>query len=185
MAAIYYEYTIKGDEDALCAYLDGFLRGKGIKEGYFFTKDHPFQSHQIKEMIKYHGAVGHLICQSKLRQLVQSAIRQDNKLGFEVKDTRKIKNCSFHFEFETANRTVAGTIKRALAKLVPGVDLIDYDPEEVVDPKAKGPEGYAPLHSYTFKGAGLVEGDIAGVLKTHTRLSKNEFIDCEDIEVHH
>lgn len=186
MAVNYYEYIIKGDEDTLCAYIGGFLRAKGIKEGCFFSKDCPFHRHQIREMIEYHGEVTHLICRSSLRSVIESAIRQsDDQLEFEIKETLEISKGSFHFKFETANRKVAGTIKRALGRMPDDVKIVDYEPEEVVNPKAKGPEGYAPLHSYTFEGEGLIEGDIAGVLKVHERLAKNEFVKCDDIEVHH
>jgi hypothetical protein len=186
MAVSYYEYVIKGDEDALCTYMGGFLRGKGIREGCYFSKNCPFHRHHIREIIEYHGEVAHLICQSKLRSVVDSAIRQSAaQLGFEVKETHKISKVSFTFKFETAARSVAGKIKRALARLPADVRLVDYDPREVVNPKAKGPEGYAPLHSYTFEGEGVIEGDVAGVVRVHEKLSKNEFVKCEDIDIHY
>ncbi len=185
MPTVYYEYVIKGDEDKLCAYLDGFLRGKGVKDGFFLAKDHPFHRHMVKEMIKYHGAVGHLICVSKLRPLVQTAVRQGVELGLEIIEEKKIAKCSFRFEFDTANRNVAGTIKRALGSLPAGGKLVQYNPEEVEDPTAKGPEGYAPLHAYVFKGEGTVEGTVAGVLKSHAKLSGHEFISCTDIDIHY
>lgn len=185
MTASYYEFVIKGDEEVVCAYLEGYFRGKGIKEGYFFSKDKPLHFHHLREMIRYHGEVAHVICHSKLRPAIHSAIKQGGKqFGFEVKETRKISKASFRFKFETANRQVAGTIKRALNNRSAGVDLVDYEPQEEVDPGAKGPEGYAPLHTYTFRGEGTVEGDVAGVLKTHEKLCANEFICCDDIEIH-
>jgi hypothetical protein len=185
MAAIYYEYTIKGNEEAMCAYLEGFLRGKGVKEGYFFSRDYPVHFHRLKEMIKYHGDTGHVICQSKLQKMIQSAINQETTGAFEIKDSQKITKASFHFEFETASRKVASTIKRDLGNLPPGVNVAYYEPEEVVNPKAKGPEGYAPLHSYSFEGEGEIEGDVAGVFNAYSLLSNNEFFDCDDIEVDH
>ena len=181
---VYYEYIIKGDEDELCAYLDGFLRGKGVKDGFYLVKDHPFRRHQVKEMIKYHGSVGHFICASKLRPLVQTAVRQGAELELEIIEEKKITKCSFGIEFDTANRDVAGTIKRAVGRMPAGVELVEYTPEEVVDPSAEGPEGYAPLHDYVFKGKGTVEGTVAGVLKAHAKLSGNEFISCADIDIH-
>jgi hypothetical protein len=186
MAAIYYEYIVKGNEDALCAYIGGFLRGKGIKEGCYFSKDCPFHRHHIREIIEYHGDVIHLICRSNLRSTIESAIRQSAaQHEFEIKETHKIAKVSFRFKFETANRSVAGTIKRALGRLPADVKLVDYEPKEEVTPKAKGPEGYAPLHAYFFTGEGVVEGDVAGVLKVHEKLSNHEFVKCDDIEIHH
>lgn len=185
MPVVYYEYIIKGDDQELCAYLDGFLRGKGVKTGFFFTRDYPFRRLHIKEMIKYHGEVGHVICRATLRPLIQTAVRQAKDMKLEIVEEKKIKKCCFSFKFDTANRGVAGTIKRAVGRLPAGAALADYDPEEIEDPDAKGPEGYAPLHSYVFKGRGIVEGTVAGVLKSHAKFLGHEFIDCEDIEIHH
>lgn len=185
MPVVYYEYIIKGDDQELCAYLDGFLRGKGVKTGFFLGRDYPFRHHYVKEMLKYHGEVGRLICRATLRSMVQAAVRQAKEMNLEIVEEKKISKCSFRFKFETANRGVAGSIKRAVGKLPAGAALADYEPEEIEDPEAKGPEGYAPLHSYVFKGAGVVEGTVAGVLKSHKKLSGHEFIDCEDIDVHY
>jgi hypothetical protein len=184
MAVKHYDFVIKGESTVLCAYLEGFLRGKGIKSGYFFTEDYPIQSHYIKELIKYHGDVVHLICRSNLRPAIRSAIPQSaGRFIFEIKESKSLTGATFDFKFKTASRPVGGIIKRLLGRHPAGVKLVNYEPKEIVDPDAKGPEGYAPLHEYTFGGRGTIVGDIEGVLKVYEKLECNEFIDCDDIEI--
>jgi hypothetical protein len=186
MAVKHYDFIIKGDEDELYLYLEGFLRGKGVKSGYLFTDRHPFQSHFLKELIQYHGDVAHLICRSNLRPVIRAAIANSPE-GFEceIVESRPVSRAAFEFKFKTANRKVAGAIKRLLGRHPAGVKLIDYQPEEVVNPEAKGAEGYAPLHEYTFGGKGQIVGDVEGVLRVYQKLESNEFIHCEEIDIHY
>jgi len=184
MAVKHYDFIIKGDADKIRAYLEGFLRGKGVKSGYLFTEDLPFQSHFLKELIRFHGDVVHLVCRSNLRPLIRSAVAQSaGKFEFEIVESKQVANATFEFKFETANRSVAGAIKRLLGRHPAGVKLVDYEPKEAVNPEAKGPEGYAPLHEFTFRGKGTIVGDVEGVLKVYYKLSANEFIHCDEIEV--
>lgn len=186
MAVKHYDFVIKGGEKELCAYLLGFLRGKGVKSGYLFTSCYPFQSHFLKELIQYHGEVVHLICRANLRTVIVNAIRQRPEgSDFEIVESRPVVNTTFDFKFSTANRTVAGAIKRLLGRHPAGVKLVDYEPEEVINPGAKGVEGYAPLHEYEFRGKGTIVGDVEGVLKVRQKLEGNEFINCDEIEIHY
>jgi hypothetical protein len=186
MAIKFHDFIIKGEACVLRAYLEGFLRGKGVKSGFWFNDDHPFQSHFIKELIKYHGDVVHLICQSSLRPVIRSAVTQGAaKFDFEVVESKPLASVTFDFKFKTANRSVAGGIKRLLGRHPAGVKLVHYEPKEDFNPEAKGPEGYAPLHEYTFSGKGTIVGDVEGVLKVHQKLDGNEFIQCDEIEIQH
>lgn len=184
MAVKHYGFFIKGNAETIVAYLDGFLRGKGVKSGYLFTEDLPFQTHSIKEYIKFRGDVVHLICRGSLRPVINSAIRQGaNLYDFEFVDSRLLKHGFFGFKFTTANRQVAGAIKR-LMRGVPGtVRIVDFKPRETSNPDAKGAEGYAPLHEYQFCGAGTVRGNVEDVLKTWYKFAANEFMICDEIDI--
>lgn len=184
MAVKHYDFVIKGDEDKLCAYLNGYLRGKGVKSGYIFTSDHPFKSHLLRELIHYHGEVVHLVCRSSLRPIIRAAINQSPpEHQWEIVDSRPVKKTTFEFRFNTANRQAAGAIKRILGRHPAGVRLVEYEPKETFTPDAKGSEGYAPLHEYTFRGKGTIVGDVEGVLKVYDKLEANEFIHSDAIEI--
>jgi len=186
MAVKHYDFIIKGDEDKLRAYLNGYFRGKGVKQGYLFTSSHPFQSHFLKELIQFHGEVIHLICRSSLRPAIRTAVKRvPEELSAEIVDSRPVKKASFEFKFKTANRQAAGAIKRLLGRHPAGVKLIEYEPKESFNPNAKAHEGYAPLHPYTFSGKGTIVGDVEGVLKVYQKLDGNEFIHTDEIDIHH
>jgi hypothetical protein len=162
MAIKHYDFIIKGNEDSLYAYLNGYLRGKGVKSGFIFTSSHPFKSHFLKELIKYHGEVVHLICRPAIRPVIRAALKQAPKeYEWEIVDSRSVKKTTFEFKFD------------------------NYQPKETFDPDAKGAEGYAPLHEYTFQGKGTIVGDVEGVLKVYQKLEGNQFIHCEEIEIFH
>ena len=184
MAVKYYDFFVKGNADVVVAYLDGYLRGRGVKGGYLFTEDLPFQSHSIKEFLKYRGDVVHLICRGSLRPVIRSAIRQGAEIhGFEFVDSRQLKSAFFQFKFTTANRQVAGTIKRLLRHLPAGVSIVGFKPCETQNPGAKGAEGYAPLHEYQYCGEGIVRGTVENVLKLYYKFSANQFLHNEEIDL--
>jgi len=180
--AVYHEIIIKGNYDAVRCYLRGFLAGRDVKSGYYFGGEWPFQLHFLRELIKFHGEVTHLLCTGSLKPTVVSAIKKADD-DFEVKETRKVTAVAFDFDFRTANRKVADTVKGALEKLPRGVKLVDYEPKEIVDPGAKGVEVYTPAHEYEFKGKGRIRGEVPGVLDMHKRLSDIESFRLDKIEI--
>jgi hypothetical protein len=181
----FYEVIIKGDSKATRAYIEGVMQGKGIKDGFHFGEDHPLDLGHLKEMIKYHGDVLHMVVEAKLRASVESAIKQaPEDLGLEVVESRKIQRAYFHFKVKTANRHVAKRIKKILDTLPDDVQLTDYEPEEIVDPEAKGTEVYSPVHEYTFKGKGVIEGEPDGVNDVFNKMVDEQFIDCDDLVMH-
>jgi len=183
--ASHFEIIIKGKEKELRPYIDGYMRGQGVRDGYFFSKDQPIDLRPIREFIKYHGDVLHLICLSDLRPTIRTAIKQaPAEYEFEIVKFRKITRGYFHFSFYTAHRRSAGVIKRMLSDLPPGVKLVDFSPKEIVRPGAKGAELYTPVHDYIYRGKGVVEGDAEGVYEMHQRLSANEFFNCKKLDIH-
>jgi hypothetical protein len=182
MATVHYELLIKGNQDLLCAYLQGFLRAKKIRQGVIFAQDCPLQTHLVRELLEYHRGVTHLICRAGLRANLVSAINgAPEDYSFEIKKERKISSAFFSFEFETVSRKVAGNIKRAFTLLPAGLKLRQYKPQEKIDPEAVGLERYAPAYDYRFWGTGRVTGDVELLLNFHAKLSKNEFISLESI----
>jgi len=180
--ATYYEIIIKGNDDAVRSYLRGFLAGRDVTTGFYFTSDYPFHLPHLRELIKFHGEVVHLICKGSLRTTVVAALKKASE-GFEVKDTKKLTAVWFAFDYETANRDAAAEIRRALANLAGGVELVDHDSKETVDPGAKGVEVYTPTHEYELKGKGQIRGEVPGVLDMHKRLSDIETFRVDRIEI--
>jgi len=182
MAKSYYELIIRGDDKRVVAYVEGFMRGKGIKSGYLFTAGLPIEIGHLRELVKYHGDVAHVLCEAGLRATVVSAVNGAREhFGFEVVETHKLRGASFRFECSTANRDVGTKIKRILSRLPEGVSLSEYEPEEIVDAGARGVEVYSPTHHYEFRARGVAGGDVTGVLKLRATPGQNEFFRCHDV----
>jgi hypothetical protein len=179
----YHEIIIKGDEGKIRPFLRGYFAGAGISEGFYFGRDCSFHRHFLLELLKYKGEVVHLVYDTKLTSTVNAALRRVMNYEHEIKESRDVVRARFRFDFQTANKKVAGAIKRMLKRLPEGVELVDYEPEEIVHSDAKAVEGYAPLHPYEFKGKGQIEGDVGGVVTMHQRAIKNNCCRVEDIYI--
>jgi hypothetical protein len=180
--AVHYELLVKGHEEIIYAYLNGYMAGKKVKEGVILCNECPFQIHEFRELIRYHGGVVHIVVRAGLRQTVLSALRSaPASYGFEIKKDRKITNASFEFKFETVSKKVAGGLKRMFTQMPAGLKLTDFEPEEKFDPDAAGIERYAPAHHYKYEGSGTASGNVELLLDFHRRLSQNDFVELEEI----
>ena len=183
MAVMYYELVIKGNGKLLKGFVRGYEIGKSIKSGLCFCEDRPINTHHLKETLTFRGDHLHLLCGARIRQGFLTAIRKAEDLDFEIIADRRILKSSFEFEFETASRKVATDIRRRIRSLPAGLKIVDYEPNETIDPSAKGVEFYTPVHDYRFEGKGVIEGDLETLLAYHDKLTPNEFIQAEDIVI--
>lgn len=180
----YRELIVKGHSSVLKGFIWGFMSTRKIKKGLVICNDHPIRSRQIKDLLKYHGDVVHVITSLKVNEILVAAIKQAPKhLEFKIVSNRRIKETRFEFRYETYNRDVAAGLKRTLARLPVSLELVDHKPKERVDPGAAGSELYSPVHDYEFKGEGKVRGDIESLLRLHTKLKEHAFIEVEDIVI--
>ena len=183
MATKYRELIVKGDDKLLKGFLEGFQIANKIEDGLVFCRDNPINTGHLKEILTFHADYVHLVTSTRHHDSLIAAIDETDDL--ELVSDKPVSRSSFKFEFETFNREVANTIRAALAKPPGGLKMVDYKPEEQIDPDAKGPEMYSPVHEYRFCGSGTVEGDIEKLLAYHHQLDDNEFIDAEDITLEH
>ncbi len=181
----YHELVIKGDRKELRAFIEGFMIGSKKRRGYIFTEEHAFDMDRLKDLIKFHGEVTHLICDTANRGLIESGIKKaSEKFDFEIVERHRIRRAYFEFDFKTANRKVAGTIKRLIGKMPAGVKVADLEQDEIIDPSARGVELYTPTHHYNFYGKGVVEGDPFGVHHLHAKMREHENINVSDMDIH-
>lgn len=180
----YYEIIVRGDDRDLIPFVAGFAAGCGMS-GVHFAQEAGLRLNPLRERIKHHGEVQHLICPEGHRARLHDALAAASpRFSFEIREESRIERAYFHFEFETPSRRVAGEIRAILGGLPAGVAVMDYAPEEVVNPGGRGPEVYSPVHEFVFRGKGVVEGDVAGVIETRKRLSDVEFVNCDEIDLH-
>jgi hypothetical protein len=185
MATKYHEIIVKGDDEVLKGFLDGFKTAKKIKTGVVLASDHPINTHHLKEILTLHGNYIHVIVSGRHHQTLIAAIKDTPDIECDIVSDVGISNAYLEFKFETFNRDVARDLKKMLGRLPAGLQLIDYDPKETVDPSAKGIEFYSPIHDYTFEGKGKIRGDVEKLIKFHERLDEHVFIEVNDIELEH
>lgn len=185
MATKYHELIVKGDDEILKGFLDGFKTAKGVKSGVIFAADHPIDTHHLKKLLTFHGDHIHVIVSGRHHRSLVSAITKTPDIECSIVSDEVIKNAYFEFKFETFNRDVASDLKKVLSRLPTGLQLIDYEPDETIDPSAKGIEFYSPIHDYTFAGKGKIRGDVEKLIALRERLSEHVFIEAEDIELEH
>lgn len=181
--AKYRQIIIKGDEAKVRPFLRGYFAGAGIETGFYFGRDCAFHRHFLLELFKYKGDVVHLVHDVDLTKTVDKALTKVKNYEYEIKESRPVLSSRFRFDFETANHSMANRIKAELEALPEGVQLVDYKPEEIVHDDAGSVEGYAPLHPYEFKGKGMIDGDVGGVVEMRKRLLSNNCCRVEDIYI--
>lgn len=182
--AVYYEITVRGDDRDLIPFVAGFAAGCGMS-GIHFAQEAGLRLNPLRERIKHHGEVQHIICPESHRAKLHEAIAAAApRFEFAIRDEARIERAYFHFTFDTPSRKVAGEIRKTLESLPAGVAVMDFDPEEIVNPGAQGPEVYSPVHEFVFRGKGVIEGDVGGVIDTRRHLADLEFVDCDEIDLH-
>jgi hypothetical protein len=182
--ATYYELVIKGDDRDLIPYLAGYMAGAAV-EGVYFAEESGLHVHAMRERIRHHGEVQHVVCARKALAPVRDALDEAApRYRFEIKDERVIASASFRFKVETPSRKIAQAVKDAMAKHGRGVEVKGYQPRESVDPEGAGAEVYSPVHEYTFEASGEIAGDVAGVIEMRRKLSAIDFVVCEPIDLH-
>jgi hypothetical protein len=184
--ANYIEFLVHGDERELGAWLRGYAAGSGGARPVVFAHEAGFQLKKLRERIKHHGEVRHVIVADAHGGWLRAALAAAApRYHFEVREERRIARAYFHFEFDTPSEKVADRIKHVFATLPAGVTPTDFQPREVVDPAAKGAEVYTVEHHYRYQGEGVLEGDVEGVVRVFAVLSEIDFVKCDEIEVHH
>lgn len=180
----YYELVIKGDDRDLIPYLAGYAAAVGV-EGVFFAEESGLHVQALRERIKHHGEVQHVVCAASARaKLLAGLERAAPRFHFEVKDERVITSASFAMKVETPSRKVADQVTAALVKPPRGVQVKGFAPRVDVDPSSKGAEIYAPAHDYRFDAGAEIDGDVAGVIALRRALSAIDFVKCDEIALH-
>lgn len=181
MAATYYEIVVKGDKKLLKGFIRGFEIGRAAQCGTWICGDHPFDKKFSRAVRRFRGDHTRIICAARARQGLLAAILKASDLGFEILSDEKISRAYFKFEFNTVSRSAASKMKKLLGSVPAGIELVGYDPREIVNARARGVELYAPAPEYTFRGKGVAEGALDKLLSFREALETNEFFRVGDI----
>jgi hypothetical protein len=180
--AVYHEIVLKGDEMLLKGFLRGLEIGRSLEGGFWLGSDHPVRVAHLKRR-RLRGNYVHAICTSAVRKSIRDALSSAPDCGFEILSDKKIARASFSVKFDTFSREVAASIKDILKALPTGLQILDYEPKETVDKKARGVELYSPVHEYRFEGKGRIEGDFEKILAVRATLKAIEVVKAGKIHL--
>lgn len=179
----YVDLIVHAHERDITGYLTGYFTGSE-KVHMVFADEAGFHLQQLRDLIKHHGEVQHVIVEEKDEHRVEEALEAAApRYNFEIKNKKSVKSVRFEFSVDTPSKKVADHLRGFLANLPTGIELSDYNPEEEVIPEKPSVEIYAPDHNYRFHGKGVISGDVFAVVDIRPKLAEIDFVNCDDIHI--
>jgi len=172
------ELVIAGSFACVKGFLLGFRCGSGKQFSYFFHRKHGIRRDTLAEMVKEVLELDnyvHLCLEDGIVQDFKQAVEKAKPvIGLEIERERRIKEAHFQFSFSIKNLESAKRVKEIFSSLPSGVNLEGYQPREEILPEGgTSTGGYAPFHTYVFKGDGTVRGDFGGVMELFLKVKRS------------
>ena len=179
--------VVDGPDDALRAFVAGFLAGRAVARGaVVYGSDLPLAHGSLSERLRARLPDGRhealLLADARLAPVLASALRSADRLGLRVAAHMRLERAWFTFAAETPSRDAAARIHALITRPEPGVVLVDEEREEI-DPSAHGVELYAPAHEYVFRARGRITGVLDGVVAIHRELRDTDFVTVEPVHL--
>jgi hypothetical protein len=170
------ELVVSGSFALVKGFLLGFKGGSRIDFDYFFHRKSGIRRDTLAELLKEVLDMDnyvHLCLEDKVVEDFRQAVEQAEPLvGIKIKNARPISQCMFNFSFVINNREAADRVKEVLSVLPEEVEVIGYQPEEDTHEDESSVGGYAPQHTYQFKGSGIVKGEFGGVMELYLKAKR-------------
>jgi len=186
--ADYREVVFQGSKAEVCAFLTGYKLGKGwATDFYIICSDCHIKAesrgYRILEALRLEKDLTHALILDARTESIVNAIKGSKKLNLKVMSNKPVKKAHFDYNYATANRRSAGNIKRLFKQMPAELKLVNARDKEVLHPKSKGAEGYAPEHDFELSGRGGVEGPIDQLLSFRASIGKIETVHVTDITI--
>jgi hypothetical protein len=178
MPSAFSEVVIEGPFMLVKGFLMGYLAGSGKSFEYFFHRKAGIRQETLKDMLKglfdFENYV-HLCIESRVVGNFTAAVEQaHDKIGLSVKSVQNVHSATFTFSFEVFNEELAEELKGIFAAVGPGLELTNFKPMEQHADDAYGLEGYAPVHSYLYRGSGSVAGDFMDIMSLYLAIKRSK-----------
>jgi hypothetical protein len=191
MKQSFYEIVLEGNFMLVRGFVVGFL--SAIKPGglYFFHRKAGIRRETLKEFLRdffeMENHVHFCLEADLIDDFKKAAKYYEKQTGMKIQSVKKIKGARFSFAYEFYNEKLAKKAKDLLSNLPGGLAIKNYAPFENKDNSGKGMEGgYAPLHEFTSRGKGEIEGDFGGVIELFLNIKRSdlsESIICSDVDL--
>jgi hypothetical protein len=181
------EVVIEGPERTARAFVAGFLAGRRGSGGVF-ARDLPLEPASLGERLKalfLAGSHDVFLAPEAVAAALADALEQRGRdVGLRLERRRTIVSIQFMFRAEVFSRDVAAEIRRELLDAIPpGARVEGLSEAEEIHPEARGPEPFAPLHSYVYRVSGRIVGSVEDVLPLWERIHTRDFIRICDFRV--
>jgi hypothetical protein len=183
----WHELVIEGSEKAVRAFVVGFAAGRGERDAGVFGRDLGVEPESFGERLRSLFAAGShhlLLAPGTLAAALADALAQHGAaVGLSLEHRRVVEFATFEFRTEVYSRELAPEIRGALKSLPAGVRVEDLSEAEEIHPEAHGPEPFAPLHEYVYRGSGRITGSVEGVLEMWGRIHERDFLEMSGFRI--
>lgn len=187
----FFEVVLEGNFMLVRGFVIGFLSAKKTTGLFFFHRKAGIRRETLKEFLReffeMENHVHFCIESDLIGDFKKAAEYYEKQTGMKIQSVKQIKGATFSFAYEFFNEELSQKAKELLSSLPDGLEIKNYAPIENKDDEGIGMEGgYAPLHEFTSKGKGVIEGDFGGVIELFLKIKRSdlsESIICSDVDL--
>ena len=181
------ELVIEGKEEAVRAFVTGFLAGRGSAGDVLFGADCALESASLGERLRGLlglGAHTVLFAPAPLADALAAPLAAaGDASGLRLVRRCAVASASFALRVEVFSRAQARDIRTALLDGLPeGVVADGLAESEETHPEAHGPEPFAPLHEYVYRAAARITGVLPAVVEVRRR-AERDFVEAGPLHV--
>lgn len=192
MKTAYSELVIKAPFLLVKGLVLGYMHGRGETFPYFFDRKAGVRKETLGEMFRelmeldthtYLCLPDYIIADftKMLRNI-------EEQISAEVESVKKIDYAEFSFSFEIFNRKHAQRSKEFIENLPENIQLLNFEPREFVDEGIVDMTGgYAPGHSYCYRGQGIARGEFEDIMEIYLKIKRSRLADsvlCSEMRLH-
>ncbi len=155
------EMVFEGSLPVVRAFLAGLQEGRRWKSGIYFCEAcgvaAETRGHKVLERLHLEKNHTHVLVMDRLAETITEATRNQRKqTGLVLRADRRVRGAGFEYEYKVFKRAAGKRVQKIMMDLPKGLELLDAIEKEVINPEARGVEGYAPEHHYELTGRGEV-----------------------------
>lgn len=185
----YYEVIFQGSLEMIKGFVIGLIEGYELEGEAIFSDEHHADNEgkfgQILRLMAVKDKTVRVIICCQFHDLINEALeRRKGQIPIVIQSVKKIKGASFDFRYKTFSVEYGEQLKKLFGNLPDGLAMTPgYSPEEIVNPKAKGIEAYAPLHHYELKAQGRISRFIRAVIDFYGEAEHNSLVELGPIKL--
>jgi hypothetical protein len=187
----YHELAIEGPRHQGLGFVLGFMAGRGASGQIVNAEEEGFDCEplreRIRELLNRSVETVHLLIPSRHIDLVREATTAaaEEGVGLTIVADRKVKEARFEFKLTIYSREHGERIRELFQELPDGVTMTTEEGfrEEIRPGDDAELSGYAPVHPYALSAKGVIEGDVAGVLKLYRTCLAEDLIQTQPAQL--